>query len=163
MASLKRTIAKEQQTLKNPSEPGKQKADELAINCFLDNLMNNTNIPEENYNYDSIEDLRQQFEQLDINQAKLAQIIHAVLKSSQYKCSKCGKTGHNSRNCSKNKKKNKSSHSNKSRSKKKGKINLATKDSNSETNASSSNNKSNSDSNFESGSNSDSDSDSEMT
>ncbi|CAH1769694.1 4228_t:CDS:2, partial [Entrophospora sp. SA101] len=61
--------------------------------------------------------LRLQFEQLGINQAKMARIIHAVLKSSQYKCSKCGKAGHNSRNCSK--KKSKSRRSNKSISKKK--------------------------------------------
>ncbi|CAJ0844820.1 5750_t:CDS:2 [Entrophospora sp. SA101] len=72
---------------------------------------------EVNYDYDPIEDLRLQFEQLGINQAKMARIIHAVLKSSQYKCSKCGKAGHNSRNCSK--KKSKSRRSNKSISKKK--------------------------------------------
>ncbi|CAJ0918745.1 6662_t:CDS:2 [Entrophospora sp. SA101] len=65
----------------------------------------------------TLEHLRLQFEQLGINQAKMARIIHAVLKSSQYKCSKCGKAGHNSRNCSK--KKSKSRRSNKSISKKK--------------------------------------------
>src|SRR6266487_5223585 len=54
----------------------------------------------EEYDYDPVEDLRLQFEQLDINQAKLARIIHAVLKSSR-KCSKCDKTGHNSCNCPK--------------------------------------------------------------
>ncbi|RHZ48452.1 hypothetical protein Glove_551g14 [Diversispora epigaea] len=86
---------------------------------------NNTNLPREDYDYDPIEDLRLQFEGLKINQAKIAQVIYVILKSSQYKCSKCNKTGHNSRNCPKNKRKNKSSCSNKSKSKKKGKINTA--------------------------------------
>ena len=113
---------------------------------FLDNLMDDTGLLGENYDYDPVEDLRLQLEQLEINQAKIARVIviHAVLKSShtQYKCSKCGKTGHNSCNCSKNKKKSKSRHSNKikSRSKKKGKINTAIvnsdSDSNSDTNSS---------------------------
>ena len=121
---MKGTIAKGQQTLKKPPGPGKQKADELSMNRFLDNLIDDTGLPGEDYDYDPVEDLRLQFEQLGINQAKLARIIHAVSKSSQYKCSKCGKPGHNSRNCSKNKKKNKSSHFRKSKSKKKGKVNL---------------------------------------
>src|SRR5438132_816153 len=105
-------------------------------------------IPGENYDYDPVEDLRLQFEEMGINQAKL---IHAVKKLSQYKCSKCGKPGHNSRNCSKNKKKSKSRRSNKNRSKKKGKINLATKDSDSESSTSSSDNDSNSGSDSGSG------------
>ncbi|CAH1767193.1 14737_t:CDS:2, partial [Entrophospora sp. SA101] len=57
------------------------------------------------------------------------------LKSSQYKCSECGKPGHNSRNCPKNKKKSKSGHSSKCKSgssskhksKKKGSVNIATR------------------------------------
>ncbi|CAG8702036.1 4466_t:CDS:2, partial [Acaulospora morrowiae] len=72
IASLKGTIAKGQQTLKKPPGPGKQKADDLVINHFLDNVINNTDLLEEAYNYDPIEDLRKQFEDLDINQAKLA-------------------------------------------------------------------------------------------
>ncbi|CAG8671732.1 4039_t:CDS:2, partial [Paraglomus brasilianum] len=137
IAGLKGTIAKGQQTLKKPPGPGKQKADELAIDRFLDSLPVDTSLPEEAYDYDPIEDLRKQFEDLDINQAKLARIIHAVLRSSQYKCSKCDKTGHNSRNCPKNKKKsksrrsnrNKSGRSNKRKSKKKGSVNITTKSS----------------------------------
>jgi hypothetical protein len=72
----------------------------------------------------------------------------------QHRCSICNKTGHNSRNCPKNKKKSKSRHSNKSRSEKKGKINLASVDSNSESSTSSSDNGSNSSSDSESGSDS---------
>ena len=128
MASLKGTIAKGQQTLKKPPGPGKQKADDLAMNRFLESLTDDAGLPEEAYNYDPVEDLRLQLEQLDINQAKLAQIIHAVLKSSQHKCSGCHRISHrsNSPKCLKNKKKSKSSHSNKSRSKKKGSANIAT-------------------------------------
>ena len=140
---MKGTIAKGQQTLKKPPGPGKRKADDLALDRLLDSIPDDRGplLPED-YDYDPVEDLRLQLEQLDINQAKLAQVIHAVLKSSQYKCSKCGKTGHNSRNCPKNKKKSKSRRSNKSRSKKKGRVNLATKDSDSESYASSSDNES---------------------
>ncbi|CAG8744557.1 194_t:CDS:2, partial [Acaulospora morrowiae] len=77
IAGLKGTIAKGQQTLKKPLGPGKQKADNFAINHFLDNVIDNTDLLEEAYDYDLIEDLRKQFEDLDINQAKLARIIHA--------------------------------------------------------------------------------------
>ncbi|CAG8473110.1 4937_t:CDS:2 [Acaulospora morrowiae] len=76
IASLKGTIAKGQQTLKKPPGPGKRKADDLAINHFLDNVINDTDLLEEAYDYDPIEDLKKQFKDLDINQAKLAQIIH---------------------------------------------------------------------------------------
>ncbi|RIB28848.1 hypothetical protein C2G38_2156803 [Gigaspora rosea] len=154
IAGLKGTIAKGQQTLKKPPGPGKQKANDLAVNHFLDSLTDDTGLPEEDYDHDPIENLRLQLEQLDINQAKIARVILAVLKSSQYKCSKCNKTGHNSRNCSKNKKKSKSRRSNKNRSKKKGKINLATVDLDSESGASSSDHDSNSGSDSEPGSNS---------
>ena len=156
IVGLKETIAKGQQTLKNLPGSGKWKADELAIACFLESGIDHTGLPEDNYDYDPVEDLRLQFENLDINQAKLARIIHAVLKSSRYKCSECSKTGHNSRNCPKNKKKRKSRRSNKSRFKKKAKINMGTIDSDSESGASSSDNESNSESNSESGSESDS-------
>ncbi|CAG8588908.1 3770_t:CDS:2, partial [Acaulospora morrowiae] len=71
---------------------GKQKADELAIDRFLDSIFDNTGLPGDDYDYDPVEDLRLQFEELDINQAKLARLIHAVLKSSQYRCSKCDET-----------------------------------------------------------------------
>src|SRR2546421_9663712 len=82
IAGLKGTIAKGQQTLKKPPGPGKQKADELSMNRFLDNLMDDTGLLGENYDYDPVEDLRLQFEQLGINQAKIARVIviHAVLK-----------------------------------------------------------------------------------
>ena len=125
---------------------------------FLDNLMDDTGLPGENYDYDPVEKLRLQFEEMEINQAKL---IHAVKKL--YKCSECGKTGHNSRNCPKNKKKSKSRCSNKSRSKKNGKVNMATKYSDSESDASSSDNESNSGSDSESGSESESDSENDLT
>ncbi|CAG8491622.1 6017_t:CDS:2 [Acaulospora morrowiae] len=72
IVGLKGTIAKGQQTLKKPPGPGKQKADDLAVNRFLDSLTNNTGLPGEDYDYDPVEDLRLQLEQLDINQAKLA-------------------------------------------------------------------------------------------
>ena len=82
IAGLKGTIAKGQQTLKKPPGPGKQKANDLAINRFLDSVFDDTGLPEEAYDYDPIEDLRLQFEELKINQAKIAWAIHAVLKSS---------------------------------------------------------------------------------
>ena len=133
---MKGTITKGQQSLKKTPGPEKRKADELAMNRFLDNFDNT----EEDYDYDPIKDLRLQFKQLGINQAKIAWVIHVVLKLSQYKCSNYGRTGHNSYNCPKNKKRSKSRYSNKSKSKKKGRVNLATKDSDSESSTSSSNN-----------------------
>ncbi|CAG8599598.1 4331_t:CDS:2 [Acaulospora morrowiae] len=69
---LKRTIVKGQQTLKKPPEPGKRKANDLAMDHFLDSISDNTGLPRDYYNYDPVEDLRLQFEELDINQAKLA-------------------------------------------------------------------------------------------
>ena len=129
------------------------------MNRFLDNFDNTG----EDYDYDPIEDLRQQFEQLDINQAKLAQIIHAVLKSSQYKCSKCGKAGHNSRKCPKNKKKSKSRRSNKSRSKKKGSANITTVDSGSGSDSDTNSSDNKSDSGSSSGSELESDSENDLT
>src|SRR5690348_14627891 len=64
--------------------------------------------------------------QLKIHIAK--ELKKAKKKLSQYRCSKCGRTGHNSRNC-KNKKKSRS----KSKSNKKGNVNLATVNSSSKT------------------------------
>ncbi|CAG8479469.1 16993_t:CDS:2 [Acaulospora colombiana] len=63
-----------QQTLKKPPGPGKRKADDLAIDRFLESLPDKTGLPGEDYDYDPVEDLRLQFEQLDINQAKLARV-----------------------------------------------------------------------------------------
>ncbi|CAG8558868.1 9408_t:CDS:2 [Acaulospora morrowiae] len=94
VAGLKGVVAKGQQTLKKSSGPGKQKADIITMNHFLDEAIDNTSLPGEKYDYDPIEDLRLQFEQLGINQAKMARVIHAVSKLLQYKCSKCGKPGH---------------------------------------------------------------------
>lgn len=142
------------------------------MNRFLDKAIDNTSLPGEEYDYDPIEDLRLQFEELGINQAKIA---HAVSKLSQYKCSECGKTGHNSCNCSKNKKKsrssrsskNKSGRSSKSRSKKKGNVNIAIIDSGSSsdsgTNFLDNESNSSSDSGSSSGSESDSDSENDFT
>src|SRR6185312_1958000 len=45
IAGLKGTIAKGQQTLKKPPGPGKQKADNLAMNRFLDEFIDNTSLP----------------------------------------------------------------------------------------------------------------------
>ena len=42
------------------------------MNCFLDEFIDNTSLPGEDYDYNPIEDLRLQFEQMGINQAKLA-------------------------------------------------------------------------------------------
>ncbi|CAG8783331.1 7099_t:CDS:1, partial [Cetraspora pellucida] len=88
ITNLKETIAKKQQTLKKFSELRKQKANNLAINYFLDDLMVDISLLEEAYDYNPIENLRQQFEQMGINQAKIARVIYAVLKSSRYKCLK---------------------------------------------------------------------------
>ncbi|CAG8591758.1 6167_t:CDS:2 [Acaulospora morrowiae] len=67
IVGLKGTIAKGHQTLKKPPGPRKRKANNLAINHFLDSFIDDTDLPEEAYDYDSIEDLRKQFEDLDIN------------------------------------------------------------------------------------------------
>src|SRR2546421_1857080 len=64
IAGLKGTIAKGRQTLKKPPGSGKQKADDLAMNRFLDDLIDNTGLPREDYDYDLIEDLRLQFEEM---------------------------------------------------------------------------------------------------
>ncbi|CAH1765324.1 1120_t:CDS:2, partial [Entrophospora sp. SA101] len=69
---LKETMAGAKRTLSKKPGPGKQKADEIAMNKFLDEAIDNTSLPGEDYDYDPIEDLRLQFEQLGINQAKIA-------------------------------------------------------------------------------------------
>ncbi|CAG8836261.1 33166_t:CDS:2, partial [Gigaspora margarita] len=73
VAGLKQSIAKEQQTLKRPPGPGKQKADNLAMDHFLDSLAEDTGLPEDFYDDDDpVEDLRKQFDDLTLNVAKLA-------------------------------------------------------------------------------------------
>ncbi|CAG8630236.1 9875_t:CDS:1, partial [Diversispora eburnea] len=68
VTSLKGSIAREDYTLKRPSGPGKQKADNITMDQFLDYLLQSTDLLGENYDYDPVEDLRLQFEQLEINQ-----------------------------------------------------------------------------------------------
>ncbi|CAG8770032.1 39977_t:CDS:2, partial [Gigaspora margarita] len=53
--------------------PGKQKADNLAMDHFLDSLAEDTGLPEDFYGDDDpVEDLRKQFDDLTLNVAKLA-------------------------------------------------------------------------------------------
>ncbi|CAG8721815.1 12594_t:CDS:1, partial [Funneliformis caledonium] len=59
IVGLKGTITKGQQTLKKPPELEKQKANEFAMNHFLNSVFNNTNLQEEAYDYDPIEEMRQ--------------------------------------------------------------------------------------------------------
>ncbi|CAG8854592.1 42081_t:CDS:1, partial [Gigaspora margarita] len=73
VAGLKQSIAKGQQTLKRPPGPGKQKADNLAMDRFLYSLAKDTGLPEVFYgNDDPVKDLRKQFDDLTLNVAKLA-------------------------------------------------------------------------------------------
>jgi hypothetical protein len=53
--------------LKKSFELEKQKANEFSMNYFLENLINNTDLLEENYNFDLVKDLRLQLKQLKIN------------------------------------------------------------------------------------------------
>ncbi|CAH1768923.1 13497_t:CDS:1, partial [Entrophospora sp. SA101] len=130
---LKETMAGAKRTLSKKPGPGKRKADDLAVDRFLESLPVDTSLPGEGYDYDPVEELRLQFEELDINQAKIAKamkLIHAVVKkSSKHRCSNCNRTGHNSRKCTRKKR-------SKSRSKKRGSVNKVAVDSGSDTNSS---------------------------
>ncbi|CAJ0889536.1 3065_t:CDS:2 [Entrophospora sp. SA101] len=55
----------------------------------VDSVADNTGQPEDGYDYDPIEDLRLQFEQLGVNQA-MARVIHAVFKKSSKHSSNSG-------------------------------------------------------------------------
>ncbi|CAG8854495.1 23338_t:CDS:1, partial [Gigaspora margarita] len=73
VASLKESIAKGNQTLSKKPGPGKQKADNIAIDRFLDSLAEDTGLPKDFYSDDDpVEDLRKQFDDLTLNVAKLA-------------------------------------------------------------------------------------------
>ncbi|CAG8532416.1 8735_t:CDS:2, partial [Funneliformis caledonium] len=58
IAGLKGTITKGQQTLKKPPGPEKQKADDLVLDHLLENLIDDPGLPEEDYDYNPVEDLR---------------------------------------------------------------------------------------------------------
>ena len=81
--------------------------------------------PEDDYDYDPIDDVTDSMAGLSLNSVINAVVKRAVKKSSGYKCSKCGRSEHNSQNCPRKKKK-------KSKKSKKGNVNLATEDSNSD-------------------------------
>ncbi|RHZ63718.1 hypothetical protein Glove_328g99 [Diversispora epigaea] len=179
-------IARAAKTLENKKPPYKQnpgnakKVEDIFIKQFLDeiNKQHPTIDPAELYDYDPVDNITDSMAGLSLNKVIAGTIriagtvrktVHAVLKTSQYTCSECGKTGHNSRNCPKNKRKRKSSRPSKNKShrsnKKRGSINIATKDSgsDSDSNTSSSDNESNSDSGSSSSSESESDSENNFT
>ncbi|CAG8559553.1 22341_t:CDS:2 [Dentiscutata erythropus] len=57
ITGLKGTIARGDRALKKPPGPGKQKADNLSMNRFLDQFIDGTSEPGEGYDYDPIDDL----------------------------------------------------------------------------------------------------------
>ncbi|CAG8558231.1 8018_t:CDS:2 [Diversispora eburnea] len=64
ITGLKGTIARGDRALKKPPGPGKQKADNLSMNRFLDQFIDGTSEPGEGYDYDPIDDLVAQFDDM---------------------------------------------------------------------------------------------------
>ncbi|CAG8635416.1 1572_t:CDS:2 [Paraglomus brasilianum] len=75
---------------------------------------------------DSDEELSNHMSKLSINKAISRQVKKEIKRLSQHRCSNCGRTGHNSRNCKYKKRRSKN------RSKKTGSVNKVTVDSSSE-------------------------------
>ncbi len=120
-------MSRANKTLDNSKKLTKKRAEDLIIRRFLGDLLKikSNKQPEDDYNYDPIDDVTDSMAGLSLNSVINAVVKRAVKKSLGYKCSKCGRSGHNSQNCLRKKKK-------KSKQSKKGKVNLATEDSNSD-------------------------------
>ncbi|GBB95435.1 hypothetical protein RclHR1_25330003 [Rhizophagus clarus] len=148
------SMSRTNKTLDNNKKSAGRRAEDNAIRCFLNDLLrkNPNNQPEDDYDYDPVDDILDSLTALTLNSVINTAIKRAVKKlSSKQKCFNCGRSGHNSCKCSWKKEK---------KSKSKGKVNLATVDSNSDSDFSSNSLSSNSsDSDTSSSDSSDSESD----
>ncbi|RIA93596.1 hypothetical protein C1645_819234, partial [Glomus cerebriforme] len=118
--SFQETISQAIKTLNNRKKSANKRGEDLNVRHFLSDLMREkgNEAPDDDYNYDPIDDITDSMAGMTLNKAILSAIKCAVKKSSSgRKCS--------SQNCSQKKKK-------KSKKSKKGKVNLATVDSNSD-------------------------------
>jgi len=97
------------------------------------NTENNSAVWQKNIEQDSDEELSNRMSKLSINKAISRQVKKEIKKTSQYRCSNCNRTGHNSRKCTHKK-------MSKNRSKKSGNINKIVVDSDSSSDTDSSDN-----------------------
>ncbi len=96
--SLQETMSRANKTLDNSKKLTKKRAEDLIIRRFLGDLLRtkSNKQPEDDYDYDPIDDVTDSMAGLSLNNVINAVVKHAVKKSSGYKCSKCGRSGHNS-------------------------------------------------------------------
>jgi hypothetical protein len=157
--SFQETMSQATKTLGNSKKSANKRGEDLIIRRFLSDLMREKGnvAPGDDYNYDPVDDITDSMAGLTLNSATVnaikSAVKRAVKKSSGHKCSKCGKSGHNSRKCPRKKKK---------KSKSKGKVNLATEDSDSDSDSGSSNTSSSDSSDSDTSSSDSSDSDSDL-
>ena len=118
MAQLKQLFTKAMQTWSKPPGPARKKADRIRVENHLDSVDNDNGNPEDGWDVDAIASLVEQMKDLQINQIQTRKAINAVAKKITKHCSKCGRTGHNSRRCPKKKRKRSSKRN------KKGKVNI---------------------------------------
>jgi hypothetical protein len=68
------------------------------MNRFLDGHHKDTGNPEDYCSSDPVDALAERFDRLEINQTQIVKAINAIRKN-QYRCSYCGRTGHNYKSC----------------------------------------------------------------
>ena len=96
--SLQETMSRANKTLDNSKKSTKKRAEDLIIRRFLGDLLRtkSNKQPEDDYDYDPIDDVTDSMAGLSLNSVINAVVKRAVKKSSGYKYSKCGRSGHNS-------------------------------------------------------------------
>src|SRR5207302_5159840 len=95
---LQETMSRAIKTLDNSKKLANKRGEDLIIRRFLSELLRtkSNKQPEDDYNYDPIDDITDSMAGLSLNSVINAVVKRAVKKSSGYKCSKCGRSGHNS-------------------------------------------------------------------
>jgi hypothetical protein len=95
-------MSRANKTLDNSKKSTEKRAEDLIIRHFLSDLLRtkSNKQPENDYDYDPIDDVTDSIADLTLNSVINAVVKCAVKKSSSgRKCSKYGKSGHNSQNC----------------------------------------------------------------
>ena len=92
-------MSRANKTLDNSKKLTKKRAEDLIIRHFLSDLLRtkSNKQPEDDYNYDPINDVTNSIAGLTLNSIINTTVKHTVKKSSSgHKCSKCRRSGHNS-------------------------------------------------------------------
>src|SRR2546423_9468234 len=100
-------MSRANKTLDNSKKSTKKRAEDLIIRRFLGDLLRtkSNKQPEDDYDYDPIDDVTDSMAGLSLNSVINVVIKGAGKKSSGYKCSMCGRSGYNFRNCTREQKK----------------------------------------------------------